>query len=572
MDKKQGKRKGFSHYLHKNYLYRLKIQVNSVYVRKFVIKSSQIKCIINLQKVTLCIKLLRKEAFMKDLDKDFGLDDNSVPETRENKYSNEEVIGYAQANEDSTEGLQKNEEAFEKDYETLGTDCESLETQKETAYKEGEDPQKEDKATQEEGEDHTQKGKDHQEKIQGDKEEIKPGVDKQFSSCYSPPYYVPNFTVNNGEEHLNANGKIKRSSTGASWKMLIILSAVLVCVFIAFLLGAFSGVILPFGSGNPDSSSGYNGEVIEIVQNSPSINITEKNDGAPLTLPEVVQAVGNSVVEISTSSVVTDIFYGQYVTSGAGSGVIITQSDVAGYLLTNHHVVDGAEEVIVRLTNREEYVAEVINSTATLDLALLRIVKKGNEEFTVATIGNSSKLVVGQEVIAIGNPLGSLGGTVTDGIISALDRNVSIDGISMTLLQHNAAINPGNSGGALFDMAGNLVGIVNAKTSESGIEGLGFAIPVNIAFDYFKGVMNSSSIGATVDYGYNSKRIYGVYVLSVTAASQFKVNDRIVKIEDTEIKTLNDYYSTVDLYKKGDTVRVTVVRKNMEVELEIIML
>lgn len=509
---------------------------------------------------------------MKDLDKDFGLEGNDATDNRENKYSSEEVIEDVQATEYSKESVQESKELFEKKSEAYKSDKESLEIQKEAAYKEGEDPQEKNERAQEEGQDNSQKGQGDQEEIQGDKEEVQPGVDKQFSSCYTPPYYVPNFTVNNGAGEQQPQKNLKRSDSRGSWKMLLILCAVLVVVFTAFLLGALSGSILPIGHGDVDFASDGDREVIEIVQNSPTINVTEKADGEPLTLPEVVQAVGNSVVEISTSSVKTDMFYGQYVTSGAGSGVIITQSDVAGYLLTNHHVIADAEEIVVRLTNREEYVAEVINSTATLDLALLRIEKKGDEKFTVANIGDSSKLIVGQEVIAIGNPLGSLGGTVTDGIISALDRNVSIDGISMTLLQHNAAINPGNSGGALFDMSGNLVGIVNAKTADTGIEGLGFAIPVNIAFDYFKGVINASSIGATVDYGYNSKRIYGVYVLSVTEASQFKVNDRIVKIEDTEINTLNDYYATVDLYKKGDTVKVTVVRKNMEVELEIIML
>ena len=500
---------------------------------------------------------------MKDLEKNFGAESSEPSDFHKNKYSNEEVIENAQDAEDRQKGEKKNQEVFEEESKASDSYRESLEIQKETVYKEGEALQEEDKAAKEEG-------KNNQEKDEGDKEEVHDCVEKQFSSCYSPPYYVPNFTVNNVAAPA-PKSNLKRSGSGSSWKMLLVLSVVLICVFVAFILGALSGAILPFGQDGSYSGM-YNGEVIEIVQNYPSLNLTQNNDGEELTLPEVVQAVGNSVVEISTSSVVTDRYFGQYVTSGAGSGVIISQSDVAGYIVTNHHVISGAKTVVVRLTNNTEYTARVINSTATLDLALLRIEKKGDEKFTAANIGDSSKLVVGQEIIAIGNPLGSLGGTVTNGIISALDRNVSVDGVSMTLLQHNAAINPGNSGGGLFDMAGNLVGIVNAKSSDTGIEGLGFAIPINIAFDYFKGVMNSASIGATVDYGYNSQRVYGVYVLSVTAASQFKVNDRIIKIEDTEINNLNDYYATVDRYKKGDSVKVTIVRKNMEVVLEIIML
>lgn len=354
-------------------------------------------------------------------------------------------------------------------------------------------------------------------------------------------------------------------------KTFLLLCAILVCFLASFVLGAFSGRFLPNVAVGDDGTIDLKDESITVIKNSPTLDIIENmpSDYVPQTLPEVVQKVGNSVVEISTSSVVTDRFYGQYVTSGAGSGVIIAQNDAAGYLLTNHHVIENAKSITVRLTNKEEYAATVLGSNKNLDLAVIRIEKKLNESFTVAPIGDSSKLIVGQDIIAIGNPLGSLGGTVTDGIVSALDRNVSIDGISMTLLQHNAAINPGNSGGALFDMMGNLVGIVNAKTSETGIEGLGFAIPVNIAFEYFRGVMQASSIGASVDYGYNSERIYGVYVVKADSDSKFKRLDRIIDIEGTEIKDLNDFYSRLDDFSTGDTVKITVVREKVETVIEV---
>ena len=343
------------------------------------------------------------------------------------------------------------------------------------------------------------------------------------------------------------------------------------CFLASFILGALSGQFLPYATNGTDGTIDLKDESITLVKNSPTINVIENmpEDYVPKTLPEVVQKVGNSVVEISTSSVVTDRFYGQYVTSGAGSGVIIAQNEIAGYLLTNHHVIENAKKITVRLTNKEEYAAIVLGSNKTLDLAVVRIEKKVGESFTVAPIGDSSKLIVGQDIIAIGNPLGSLGGTVTDGIVSALDRNVSIDGISMTLLQHNAAINPGNSGGALFDMMGNLVGIVNAKTSETGIEGLGFAIPVNIAFEYFKGVMQASSIGASVDYGYNSEHIYGVYVVKADADSKFKRLDRIIDINGTKINDLNDFYARLDDFSTGDTIKVTVVRDKVETVIEV---
>ena len=313
-------------------------------------------------------------------------------------------------------------------------------------------------------------------------------------------------------------------------------------------------------------------EELLVIQNSPQIDLSKSTDSdyIPQSIPEVVQKIGDSVVEISTSSVVNDRFFHQYVTSGAGSGVIITQSNDAGYLLTNHHVIDGATEITVRLTNGAEYKAQLLGSDADEDLAVLRISKKATEVFTVAPIGDSSKLAVGQQVIAIGNPLGSLGGTVTDGIISALDRTVTIDNVSMVLLQHNAAINPGNSGGGLFDAMGNLIGIVNAKTSETGIEGLGFAIPVNIAYKFFNRIMIiEPSLGIKVTYG-SVNRVAGVYVTDVADTNnKFELYDRIISVNDVSIRTAADYYNIIDDLTSGDTVIFKVERDRRDIDIEI---
>ena len=313
-------------------------------------------------------------------------------------------------------------------------------------------------------------------------------------------------------------------------------------------------------------------EEITIVKNAPKIEITQNTDVeyVPQSIPEVVKKVGSSVVEISTSSVVTDGFFRQYVTSGAGSGVIITQSAEAGYLLTNHHVVGGTSEITVRLTNGDEYPAQILGSDAELDLALLRISKKADETFTVAPLGDSSKLAVGQDVIAIGNPLGSLGGTVTDGIISALDRTVTIDNVAMVLMQHNAAINPGNSGGGLFDAMGNLIGIVNAKTSQTGIEGLGFAIPVNIAYDFFNRIMViEPTLVIKVAYGHVDG-IFGVYVIEIPAEnSAFNKYDRIIAINGQQITTESEYYKAIGAIRAGDTATFTVQRNSSAVNVKI---
>ncbi len=493
---------------------------------------------------------------MKDLENGFG----SIPDgtdDQDNKDLIDEVTDNVQDNQDIEEGIQEGKKESEVKSESYDQKEEVIDPQEERAAAKSADSQSEIYRTEEQAR--------SDESVKG------------YSSYYKPPYYVPNFTTANEQsntshvkEEIILDGAKKQNSS--HWgRTFLLLCAILVCFLASFILGAFSGQFLPYLKNGTGGTIDLKDESITLVKNSPTINVIENmpEDYVPKTLPEVVQKVGNSVVEISTSSVVTDRFYGQYVTSGAGSGVIIAQNEAAGYLLTNHHVIENAKKITVRLTNKEEYDAIVLGSNKTLDLAVIRIEKKVGESFTVAPIGDSSKLIVGQDIIAIGNPLGSLGGTVTDGIVSALDRNVSIDGISMTLLQHNAAINPGNSGGALFDMMGNLVGIVNAKTSESGIEGLGFAIPVNIAFEYFKGVMQASSIGASVDYGYNSEHIYGVYVVKADSDSKFKRLDRIIDINGTKIKDLNDFYACLDDFSTGDTIKITVVRNKVETVIEV---
>ena len=384
----------------------------------------------------------------------------------------------------------------------------------------------------------------------------------QYSS-YSSSDYSQRYS------NYNEQGNSKMNSPKRSG--LIVTLAIALTVFIIFT--ALLAVMLAKLDDSLSNRVDLGDENLTIVKNSPKITLTQNSDvdNEPKSISEVVQKIGNSVVEISTASVVTDGFFSQYVTSGAGSGVIITQSEDAGYLLTNNHVIDEAEEIAVRLTNGDEYLAQVLGSDASKDLAVLRIEKKANESFTVAPLGDSSKLLVGQEVIAIGNPLGSLGGTVTDGIISALDRTVEIDNVSMVLLQHNAAINPGNSGGGLFDSMGNLIGIVNAKTSKTGIEGLGFAIPINIAQDFFNRVMiTEPSLGIKVKYG-SLNRVVGMYVVDVFDSTKFKVYDRIVSIDDKEIANEEDYYQAVENLQTNQKITIVVERNRKLIEIKIIL-
>ena len=242
----------------------------------------------------------------------------------------------------------------------------------------------------------------------------------------------------------------------------------------------------------------------------------------------------------------------------------------------------------MRLTNQKTYTAKLIGKDSTLDIALLKIEET---DLTTATFGDSAKLSVGQVAIAIGNPLGQLGGTVTDGIISAMDREITIDGKKMNLLQTNAAINPGNSGGGLFDANGNLIGIVVAKSSSTSsgtsVEGLGFAIPINdvvSVLDDLKTngrVTNRAYLGVNVVdiINENAKFMYrvekeGVYVSYVqpdSAAQQagIKAYDRLVKIDDKEISESTDLTNYLAKHKKGDKVKIVVERDGKEITLDV---
>jgi serine protease Do len=277
----------------------------------------------------------------------------------------------------------------------------------------------------------------------------------------------------------------------------------------------------------------------------------------------------------------------QQVLSGAGSGVIITKD---GYIATNHHVVSGASKIKVTLANGENYDAKLIASDAETDLAVIKIEEN---DLNAATIGDSSRLVVGQTVLAIGNPLGSLGGTVTEGIISALDRKIEIEKESMTLLQISAAVNPGNSGGGLFDEEGNLIGIVNAKvsTNYSGdpIEGLGFAIPSNIVQKITGELINHGYVTGRVTLGVTFINIAdertammyrvsktGIYILRVENGSNasnagLRSGDYIASINGTKIRSSSDMDEILEKISPGDTLSSTVERGGHEKTVEVFM-
>lgn len=301
------------------------------------------------------------------------------------------------------------------------------------------------------------------------------------------------------------------------------------------------------------------------------------------SLSDVASAVTPSVVVVTTEQIVTDNYFwgGQQVLSGAGSGVILTTD---GYIVTNYHVVEGAQQITVTLHDDSTYTATVVGSDQQSDIALLKI---GATGLTPAVLGDSDSVQVGEVVIAVGNPMGTLGGTVTDGIVSALNRDISVEGNEMTLMQTSAAISPGNSGGGLFNTNGELIGIVNAKYSDEDAEGLGFAIPVNTMKTVVQDLLENGyvtgrpALGITVitvgdvqtamQYGVSS---LGVYVNSVdegsgAEAAGMKAGDRIVSIGTQLVESTDDVTNALKSYNVGDVVEVQVDRGRELITLQV---
>jgi len=298
------------------------------------------------------------------------------------------------------------------------------------------------------------------------------------------------------------------------------------------------------------------------------------SDGRALTVAQIHDKVGPSVVSISTKQA-RAVFEGggggTDKATGAGSGIIVSAD---GYIVTNGHVVSGADTVTVYTQDGKEYGAKVVGSDSQTDIALLKIDASG---LTPAALGDSDKLVVGETAVAIGNPLGELANTVTVGIVSALDREIDVGGQTMNLLQTDAAINPGNSGGALINVYGEVVGINTAKTAAVGVEGLGFAIPINDAKPVIEAlkadgyVAGRTKLGIyTRDIDENTASVYGlpegVYVVSVEPFSGAEVagiraGDVIVSFDGQGVKTTAEINGIKRRHNVGDTVAFTLVRE-----------
>lgn len=291
---------------------------------------------------------------------------------------------------------------------------------------------------------------------------------------------------------------------------------------------------------------------------------------------QIVSEVADSVVEIAVEVVQSNPFYGESVAQGAGSGVIISED---GYILTNNHVIDGASKITVSLRSGESYDAQLIGTDPDVDIALVKIEASG---LSAAPIGDSSAIKAGDKSVIIGNPLGTLGGSVTEGIISAVDRTLDIDGKTMHLMQTDAAVNPGNSGGGMFNGQGELAGIVVAKSADSTVDNIGFVIPINNALEiigdlkqygYVRGKASTGmaySEGSDQSYeqylfGMSGNTSGGVYVASVKTGSNaekagFQVGDRVLAVDGKEITTFSDLKSVISEHSVGDTLSFELER------------
>ncbi|MEG1661022.1 MAG: trypsin-like peptidase domain-containing protein, partial [Clostridiales bacterium] len=308
-----------------------------------------------------------------------------------------------------------------------------------------------------------------------------------------------------------------------------------------------------------------------------TINAASTTADPALAVADTVKLAADSVVEISTKMVTNYFGFGESVSAGAGSGVIISDN---GYIVTNNHVVADATAIQVILRNGDKYDAELVGRDATADIAVLKI---EGDNLTPAVFGSSDALAVGDQVVAIGNPLGSLGGTVTVGYVSAKDREISIEGKPMTLLQTDATINAGNSGGGLFNDHGELVGIAVAYASGIGVQGLNFFIPVDDINDVISDLLNYGYVRNRISLGVylldindertaNSYQVdeMGVYILGYTGENTnaeqdgLVAGDRVVSIDGQAVEVAADIQKIIQSHSANDVITVVVQRNGAD--------
>ena len=401
-----------------------------------------------------------------------------------------------------------------------------------------------------------------------------PGNDPSFSGGWD------NGPSMNGEDP-NHHDKNKRSRKPMSPKQKGAVKIVALCLVCALLGGLAQPIYSSLSGGNETTI--YTGDRTPTQVDTASVDTSKE-----LTTAEIYAKYVNSCVGITVDIVSTNVF-GQTVTgAAAGSGFVITED---GYILTNYHVIDGANSIKVTFDNGKEYTATYVGGEEKNDIAVIKVDATG---LTPVVIGKSSDMLVGEQVTTIGNPLGELTFSESTGIISALDRSITMsDGRQMNMIQTDCAINSGNSGGPLFNSHGEVIGIVSAKyssgsnSSSASVEGLGFAIPMDDVASMVSDLMKNGYVTgkpimgisvADVDESVTSYGVpQGAIIRVVTpdlcgAKAGLQAGDIVTKIDNTDVTSASELTSAIGNYKPGDKVTLTIFRsgetKTVEVTLE----
>ena len=350
-----------------------------------------------------------------------------------------------------------------------------------------------------------------------------------------------------------------------------IASLALVCALLGGLVGGGTAYLV-------SNSSSSNTTEVNVSNRRPTeIQVKTVDGKTAMTDAELYAANVNSVVSINITATSDPNFFGQTTqTAGAGSGFILTPD---GYIVTNYHVVGDADTVKVTLYNGDSYDAQYIGGDEDYDIAVIKIEAT---DLPNVTLGNSDSLNVGDHVLAIGNPLGELTFSMSEGIASSVNRAIDVDGTPFNMIQVTAAINPGNSGGPLFNEYGEVVGIVSAKYSSyasQSVEGLGFAIPINDAIKVAQELLENGYVTGRPYLGITYLAVtdaqtasqlgvnaYGVYVVEVVKGGPaekagLQAGDRIVSVDGTEIASKDDLGTLMQKHAAGDTLSITIARE-----------
>lgn len=348
------------------------------------------------------------------------------------------------------------------------------------------------------------------------------------------------------------------------------------------LAAVMTASVITFGGCSAGTAADNNSSAASVAQQTAD-NEANLSDARNTPVVRAAKLVGPTVVGITNKAVAHDWFNNPVETEGVGSGVIFRKD---GYIVTNNHVISGAKELIVSLPDGRSLKGKLIGADEMTDLAVVKVDAK---DLPAASFGDSDKIVVGEPAIAIGNPMGlEFKGSVTSGVISALNRTLDISDKRVKLLQTDAAINPGNSGGALVNADGEVIGINSAKVAANGVEGMGFAIPINTVQNIINEIMDKGYVArpylgvSAFDpetagrYGYQLNIDKGVYIFQLTlngpcGKAGLQRGDIILKIDGEETNSVSDLRGKIAEKKVGDTVKVTFDRNGKEQSADVVL-